>query len=190
MRHSAFTAVLDACVLYPAPLRDFLMRLALTGAYRARWSERIHDEWIRNVLLKFPDRAAMLTRTRLLMNEAIPDCLVDGDEAITQGLILPDPDDLHVVAAAMRCGASVIVTFNLKDFPDAALAAYGIEAQHPDQFVDELFDCDPAAVIEAALKQRASLKQPPMTVDVYLDCLLRQGMARTVKNLVGYRGVI
>lgn len=124
------------------------------------------------------------------MNEAVPNCLIDGNEAIVQGLELPDPDDLHVVAAALHCAASVIVTFNLKDFPATILASYGIEAQHPDQFADDLFHLDPAAVVEAAYKQRAALKHPPMTVEAYLDCLLRQGMTQTVKNLADYRSVL
>lgn len=190
MRHSAFTSVYDACVLYPAPLRDFLVRLALTGAFRARWTERIHDEWIRAVLLRYPDKAEALARTRQLMNNAVPDCLVDGYEAIAQGITLPDPDDVHVLAAAIRCGASVIVTFNLKDFPAEVLAQYGIEAQHPDEFADYLFDLHPAAVVEAASRQRASLKHPPLDVDRYLDNLLRQGLTQTVKNLAGYRSVL
>jgi len=190
MRHSAFTVVYDACVLYPAPLRDFLMRLAVTGAFRARWTERIHEEWTRAVLENHPDRGEALARTRALMNEAVPDCLVDGYEAVAQGIVLPDPGDVHVLAAAIRCGASVIVTFNLKDFPAAVLAPYGIEAQHPDEFTDYLFDLHPAAVVEAASRQRASLKHPPMDVDRYLDNLLRQGLTQTVKNLAGYRSVL
>ena len=96
---------------------------------------------------------------------------------------------LHVLAAAIRCGASVIVTFNLKDFPTNVLAPYGIEAQHPDEFVDYLFDLHPAAVVEAASRQRADLKNPPMGVDRYLDNLLRQGLTQTVKNLAGFRSV-
>lgn len=80
---------------------------------------------MRAVLLKCPDRAEALTRTRQLMNDAVPDCLVDGYEAIAQGITLPDPDDVHVLAAAIRCGASAIVTFNLKDFPAKVLAPHG-----------------------------------------------------------------
>lgn len=190
MRHSTFTAVYDACVLYPAPLRDFLIWLALTGTFRARWTERIHDEWTRAVLRKHPDQTDALARTRQLMNDAVPDCLVDGYEAIAHGIALPDPDDVHVLAAAIRCGASVIVTFNLKDFPEKVLAPYGIEAQHPDEFVDYLFDLHPAAVVEAASRQRANLKHPPMDVDRYLDNLLRQELTQTVKNLMGYRSVL
>lgn len=118
MRHSSFTAVYDACVLYPAPLRDFLMWLGLSGRFRARWSAEIHDEWKRNLLANRPDlNASQLGRTSDLMDNAIPGALVTGHEDLIAGLQLPDPDDRHVLAAAIRCNASVIVTFNEKDFP-------------------------------------------------------------------------
>lgn len=191
MTHSsAFTVVFDACALYPAPLRDFLRQLALTGTFRARWTARIHDEWTRAVLRQRPDLAQALYRTRQLMDRAVPDCLVEGYEPLAAGLVLPDPDDTHVLAAAIRCGASVIVTFNERDFPAEVLALWNIEAQHPDEFADDLFDLHPAAVIEAARRQRASLKSPPMDVERYLDNLLRQGLTRTVRHLAGYRSVL
>ncbi|WP_249192517.1 PIN domain-containing protein [Burkholderia cenocepacia] len=143
MRHSPFTAVYDACVLYPAPLRDFLMWLGLSGRFRARWSQAIHEEWKRNLLINRPDLTRVqVDRTSDLMDRAIPDGLVEGYEALVAGLTLPDPDDRHVLAAAIRCGASVIVTFNERDFPNDLLAPYGIESQHPDEFVDNLLDLD------------------------------------------------
>lgn len=191
MRHtSAFTAVYDACVLYPAPLRDFLIRLALTGTFRARWTARIHDEWTRAVLRSRPELAGALARTRSLMDEAVSDCLVEGYEALAAGIELPDPDDAHVVAAAVRCGANVIVTFNLKDFPRSQLQPLGIDVQHPDEFADYLFDLHPDAVLEAARKQRTSLKAPPVSAERYFDVLLRQGLTRTVRNLSGFKALL
>lgn len=190
MRQSTFTAVYDACVLYPAPLRDLLIRLAQTGTFRARWSDRIHQEWTRAVLRSRPELVDVLPRTVRLMNVAVPDCMVDGYEPLAKGIDLPDPDDAHVVAAAIRCHANVIVTFNLKDFPASALEPWGLEAQHPDEFIDYLFDLHPAAVVEAASRQRASLKNPPISVEQYLDNLLRQGLSQTVKGLAGYRSVL
>ena len=191
MRHSNFTAVYDACVLYPAPLRDFLMWLGLSGRFRARWSPQIHDEWKRSVLR---DRADLtpeqLNRTSDLMDKAIPDALVTGHEALAESLRLPDAGDRHVLAAAIRCGASVIVTFNEKDFPSEALEPFGIEAQHPDLFIDNLFDHDPAAVVTAAQRQRGQLRRPPMSVDAYLDVLLRQGLAQTTQALSSYRAIL
>ena len=124
------------------------------------------------------------------MNLAIPDGLVIGHETLIAGLTLPDADDRHVLAAAIRCNASVIVTFNEKDFPASALAPYGIEAQHPDLFIDNLFDLDQAAVIAAAQRQRAQLKNPPLDVDRYLAVLLRQGLVQTVKALGNYRAIL
>ena len=191
MRQSPFTAVYDACVLYPAPLRDFLMWLGLSGRFRARWSPQIHEEWKRNLLAKRPDLSrGQIDRTSALMDQAIPDGLVTDHEDLVAGLTLPDPGDRHVLAAAIRCSASGIVTFNEKDFPQAVLAPYGIEAQHPDLFVDNLFDLDPAAVVAAAQKQRVQLKHPPLDVDHYLDVLLRQGLVQTVKALSTYRAIL
>lgn len=191
MRHSPFTVIFDACVLYPAPLRDFLMWLGLSGRFRARWSHDIHEEWKRNLLLNRPDLTrAQVDRTSDLMDRAISDGLVDGYEELVAGLTLPDPDDRHVLAAAIRCGASVIVTFNQRDFPADVLASYGVESQHPDEFVENLFDLDAAAVVAAAQRQRAQLKNPPIDVDHYLEILFRQGLVQTVKNLTTYRSIL
>jgi len=148
---ATFTALFDACVLYPAPLRDFLMRLALTDLFRPRWTEQIHDEWIRNLLQNRSDLTAeQLQRTRTLMNSHVRDCVVTGYEPLIDGLTLPDPDDRHVLAAAIRTRASVIVTCNLKDFPQEVLGPLGLEAQHPDEFITHLIDLNPGAVCATA----------------------------------------
>lgn len=191
MRHSPFTVVYDACVLYPAPLRDFLMWLGLSGRFRARWSAQIHDEWKRNLLVNRPDLTQeQLDRTSMLMNHAIPDGLVTDHESLIGGLTLPDADDRHVLAVAIRCNASVIVTFNEKDFPSAVLAPFGVEAQHPDEFIENLFDLDPAAVVAAAQRQRAQLKNPVTSVDRYLEALQRQGLVQSVKLLSTYYAIL
>ncbi|HGM5551150.1 PIN domain-containing protein [Pseudomonas putida] len=191
MRHSPFTAVYDACVLYPAPLRDFLMWLALSGRFRARWTQEIHREWKRNLLKNRTDLTIeQLDRTSELMDRAIPDaCVYDFEDLIT-GLSLPDTNDRHVLAAAIRCGAGVIVTFNLKDFPDTCLAPYGVEAQHPDEFVENLFHLDQAVVIAAAQRQRQQLKLPPIAVEPFLDLLQRQGLVESVRALSAYRAIL
>lgn len=181
---ATFTALYDSCVLYPAPLRDLLMRVALTDLFRARWSDRIHDEWIAAVLDDRPDLTrAQLERTRTLMNAAVRDCLVVGYEHIIDGVVLPDPDDRHVVAAVMHARADVIVSFNLKDFPNASLSAFGLEAQHPDEFLAHLFDLSPLAVCGAANRQRAALRHPPLGVEPFLETLARQGLPETVARL-------
>lgn len=191
MRHSPFTVVCDANTLYPAPLRDFLMRLALTGIYRARWTCQIHAEWKRNLLINRPDLTqAQLDRTSAAMDRAIPDALVTGYEPLCSSLCLPDPDDVHVLAAAIKCNASVIVTFNLKDFPPEVLLPFEVETVHPDDFIADLFDLDRAAVLEAAHAQRISLKRPAHSVSEFLERLVNQGLTQTVKLLSEYEQLI
>lgn len=181
---SNFVAVYDACVLYPAPLRDLLMHLALSGLYRARWTARIHDEWMTALQRQRPDLSReALEWTRRQMDDAVPDCLVCGYEGLEASLTLPDPGDRHVLAAAILCGAGTIVTYNLKDFPDELLAPFGIAAQHPDQFIEHAYDLNPAAVCKAVLDQRASLRNPPKSVEELFDTYLQQGLATTVAAL-------
>jgi hypothetical protein len=102
------TAVLDACVLYPGTLRSFLMYLAVTDLFRARWTNDIHDEWMRNVRKDYPDiTQAQVEHIRDLMNTNVRDCLIDGYESMIPAITLPDPEDRHVLAAAIHCGADV-----------------------------------------------------------------------------------
>lgn len=188
---ATFTALYDACVLYPAPLRDLLMRLALTDLFRARWTDQIHDEWIRNVLKDRPDITPnQLERTRSLMNFHVRDSLVTGYKTLIENLELPDPDDRHVLAAAIRTRASVIVTFNLKDFPADILDPLGMEVQHPDEFISHLIDLNSGAVCVAAKRQRESLKNPPRTVEEFLTTLEQQQLPETVTRLREYSELI
>ncbi|KJV33113.1 PIN domain-containing protein [Pantoea sp. SM3] len=182
---SGYTVVFDACVLYPAPLRSFLMYLAAGGQFRARWSEDIHEEWIRNVLLNRTElNRAQLERVRALMDRHVPDALVTGYQSLIESIRgLPDEDDRHVVAAAIVAQAEGIVTFNLRDFPDEVLSVWNLRAIHPDSFITDLTELDITVVIDAARRQRASLLSPPFTPDEYLDCLLRQQLPETVSRL-------
>ncbi|WGK59852.1 PIN domain-containing protein [Pantoea sp. SS70] len=184
MNHSPYAVVLDACVLYPSILRDVLLRLGLTGLYQPKWTATIQEEWKRNLRTNRPDIAEdQLARTQTLMNKALPDAMVSGFEPLISGITLPDSNDCHVVAAAIRCKAEVIVTMNLKDFPGNLLAEFEIEALHPDEFIMDLFDLNQALVLKAVNAQRASFRQPAMGVTVYLDSLLRQGLPMTVSAL-------
>ena len=167
------------------------MWLALSGRFRARWTTLIHDEWTRSLLKNRPDISRQqLDRTVALMDKAMPDAVVTGHEQLISSLTLPDPDDRHVLAAAIRCNASVIVTFNERDFPAKALEPFGIETQHPDDFVEYLFDLDQAAVVSAAQRQRQQLQHPRVDVEEFLEILRRQGLVGTTKTLATYRSIL
>ena len=186
---SGFTAILDACVLYPAPLRDCFMWLATTGLFQAKWSAQIHEEWIRSVLENRSDLTrAQLERTRDLMDSHAGECSVTGHEDLIGSLSLPDPDDRHVLAAAIVGRADVIVTFNLKDFPTEKLAPYGVEAVHPDEFVCDLIDLDRASVITAIRSERESLKKPRRSASELLETLRGTGLSKAVQTLLPHAG--
>ena len=181
---TGFTALLDANILYPAPMRDIFLQLAADDVFRAKWTADIHREWIDALLRNEPhrDRAA-LERTRDLMDSATRDCLVTGYDGLIAALDLPDPDDCHVLAAAITGRCDVIVTRNLRDFPDAAVMQYGIEVQHPDNFLGNHLDLMPGAFCAAVRKIRSRLVAPPLTVQDYLATLTGQGLVSTAAEL-------
>ena len=184
---ATFTALYDACVLYSPALTDLLMRLAETDLFRARWTDEIHAEWIAALLRDRPDlKRGRLERRRDLMNAHVLDCLVTGYEALVEGLQLPDPNDRHVLAAAIRTKAHVIVTFNLRDFPAEALEPFGLDAQHPDQFIQHLIDLSPGKVCTAVKEQRAALRNPPRSVEELLRTFERNQLPETVSRLREY----
>jgi hypothetical protein len=156
---------------------------------RARWTDAILDECFRSIMEQRPELApAALERTRQLMNSAVPDCRITGFEDLIEGLSLPDPDDRHVLAAAIRVGAQTIVTFNLKDFPPIALCTYGIEALHPDDFVLDLIDLAPFAVCSALTKQAGALRNPPISVEQLLGTLRAVGLLESAAKLRSLMG--
>jgi predicted nucleic acid-binding protein len=178
------SAIIDACVLYSAPVRDLIVRLAQAGLIRARWSDEIHDEWMRNLLKNNPRVSReRLERTRSLMDAAIRDCLVTGYSPLVDSLTLPDPDDRHVLAAAIHAGARLIVTFNLLDFPLQSLAPHGVAARHPDTLFCELLDAAVDDFCAAARVQRLALKNPPLTIEQFLAKLEEVGLPQTAARL-------
>lgn len=185
MMHSgSFTAVLDACVLYPAPLRDYLLNLADVGLYKPKWSDLIMDEWIRNLLQNREDlEEPPLRRTQSIMNEVFPDANVRGFEGLIGSLTLPDSGDNHVLAAAIRCNADVIITSNIKDFPNDQLLPFDIQAQPPDFFVSNLIDLDALKSVQAFQNQVDSLKNPRKTEEEVLETLLKQGLMNSVESI-------
>jgi predicted nucleic acid-binding protein len=181
---SNLTVLYDACVLYPNHLRDVLIQLATTALFRAKWTEQIHDEWIRNILKNRPDiSSAQLQSLKQKINQSVPDCLVEDFDYLIHTLDLPDEDDRHVLAAAIVAKADVIVTINLKDFPASILASHGIVAQHPDDFIADLLDLNPWIVLRAIQTIQTRLKRPPVRFDEYLEILLKQGLSTSVAIL-------
>ena len=178
-----FTVLYDANALYPMSLRDLLVRVGQTTLVRARWTAEIMDEWSRALAARRPDLETRIQRTVQLMNEAIRDVLVTGYQPLIPGLQLPDPGDRHVLAAAIRAGAQTIVTFNLCHFPQEALEPYGIEAQHPDEFVEHLIDLGGRKLIDIVATMAAEKKNPPMTVNDVIGSLAKAGLARSASLL-------
>jgi len=181
---SNYTALLDANVLYPAPLRDLLLQLAITDLFRAKWTADIHREWIEALLRQEPHRdRTKLERTRALMDSHIRDCLVSGYESQIPTLELPDPDDRHVLAAAIVGRCDAIVTQNLRGFPDTALAPYGIDVQHPDDFLCNHLNLAQGLFCGVVRKVRRRLQNPPYTIEQYLDILTGNGLVATAAEL-------
>jgi hypothetical protein len=192
-RTSSFAALFDANVLYSPGLTSLAIDLALTGLYRAKWTARIHDEWVRAVYETLLEQHGQeradqerprLDRRRALMDAAVPDCLVEGYEFIEPTLALPDPGDSHVLAAAIYSKAAVIVTYNLSDFPAELLARHGIEAQHPDDFFRHAASLDLYGVIEAVRKTRERRQNPAYSVqDMLAEMRAAWGLTTTADML-------
>jgi hypothetical protein len=179
-------AIYDVCVLHSAFLRSFLVYLAIQGerlgAFRAKWTGRIHQEWIGSVLRVRPEISrARLNETRRLMDAHVRGCRVKGYQRWEARLALPDLGDRHVLAAALACAANVIVTFNVRDFPEAALRPFGVNVAHPDSFTMGLLAS--GAVVAAAQEQRASMVRPTVSRLEYLEMMRRNLLAETAAAL-------
>ena len=159
------------------------MRLAMTDLFKAHWTDQIHEEWINALLRENKHERDKLERVRQLMDLHVKDAKVMGYEPLVETLQLPDPRDRHVLAAAIRCGADAIVTFNLKDFPLEELTPYGIDLLHPDDFIYYQIDMAPAVCCSAIKKQRLALKNPQIQVDDFLAILQKLQLPQAVSKL-------
>ncbi|MCB1907275.1 MAG: PIN domain-containing protein [Rhodocyclaceae bacterium] len=183
--HSNYTALLDACVLYPIVTCDALLRLASQGLYAPKWSRRIETEWLSNLLVARPELEGKLEYRRGCMREAVPDWEV-SEQAISSlipSLNLPDEKDRHVLAAAIVGHADCIVTANLKDFPDDVLACFGIEAVHPDTFIISQWDLFQVQTIAAFKTMRAGWRRPEATAEDFAAAFDRGGLPATALRL-------
>lgn len=168
-------AICDACVLYPFHLRNILVQVSVDGLYEARWTDAIHDEWMRNLLANNPaippDR---LQHTRLLMEAALPGARVTGFQHHIGSITLPDPDDRHVVAAGIEARASHILTWNLRDFPAAVLERHGLICQTPDSFLTTLYDQAPRLVTASLANARRNLSKSGISAEGFRAMLREQ----------------
>jgi predicted nucleic acid-binding protein len=185
----AFVVVYDANVLHPATLRDVLIRVAQEGLVQAKWTNQILDETFESIVKQHPGLdAGKLARTRELMSGAIRDCLVTGYEPLVDVVSLPDPDDRHVLAAAIKSRAQVIVTSNVRDFPESALESWNVEAKTPDEFLLDQFHLSGPVLYGAIQRVADSWKNPPGTVNDVLDRLERTGLVETAALLRHWKG--
>lgn len=183
--HVRYTALLDACVLYPTTIADVLMSLCVTGLFAAKWTRAIEVEWTRGVERNRPELAGKLGRRIDLMRVAVPDWEVPTDqyEALMPCLKLPDADDVHVLAAAIAGHADCIVTSNLKDFPLEILGTHGIEVIHPDDFIVMQLDIDAVVGLTALKAMRQRMKAPARSPDEFAALLERSELFSTAQRV-------
>lgn len=183
--HARFTALLDACVLFPVSVCDALMSVAALGLYAPKWTARIDEEWTRSLEQKTGKPPGTFSRRRDFMHEAQPDWEVPASawEPLATCLELPDKDDVHVLAAAIVGHADCIVTSNLRDFPPQLLAPFALEAIHPDEFLVAQMDLDQVAVLTAFKAMRARLKNPLYTAERFAEVLERNALVATAQRL-------
>ena len=171
-------ALLDANVLFPFRKRDILLRFHHAGLFRARWTERILDEWTLNLLEQKPHLERSVRSQRQAIREHFAEALVTGYEPLIGTLDLPDADDRHVLAAAIRCDAQFVVTDNLADFPAVILAKFDIEAIDADEFLFRTFDLYPSEALGVLRTLREAYTNPPFTPSEFVRDLTAKGLPR------------
>lgn len=183
--NARYTAILDACVLYSIAQTDALLSLATAGLFSAKWSSRIEEEWMLALVQRRPDLKDRLWVRRDAMRDAVPDWQV-LDEAwspLVESLKLPDPNDRHVLAAALAGHADCIVTANVRDFPQSAVTPYGIEIVHPDRFIVNQWDLEPLVAISSFKRMRARRKRPQSSVEEFATVLEQNELPMTAQRI-------
>lgn len=185
MSHVAdrFVVFLDANVLYPFRMRDALLRFAEAGLFRARWSQDVLYEWKGALLKRKPNLQDSVDSQIRAMNLAFPEACVAGYHQLIEALDLPDPNDRHVLAAAIVADAEHIITENLRDFPQDALDPYDIAAVTADDFLESSFETYTAEAISALRTMRRAYSRPPLTPDEFIFELQSKGLPKTASRL-------
>jgi hypothetical protein len=177
-------AVFDACILYPFHLRNIVVQAAVDRLVEARWTQAIHDEWIRNLRANAPAiPIERLKVTERLMNDALPTALVTGYEELIPKVTLPNPDDRHVAAAAITANATLILTWNLRHFPPTELKKFGLRRMTPDAFLSNLFDKVPHLVIGSLANARRNLSKTRASASDFIGILENQKLVQLARRV-------
>jgi predicted nucleic acid-binding protein len=193
LRADRFTILLDANAIYGALSANILLSLAEAGLFRPRWSAQILEEFERNLAKNLKERGTdpeAAKRKRTSMEQAFPEACVEGFEPLIDGIVLPDPDDRHVVAAAVQTKAAVIVTENLKDFPADVLENLEIEVLTVDEFVADLLDLSGPEGIAALKKMRERFQNPAINAEALVNLIEQRGLAQTADMMRRYVGLL
>ena len=179
MIHSVrFICLLDTNVIYPIWVRDLLLWFAHHDLYTPKWSKHIFDEWFEVMIRNGMSKDEALKRTSIV-NDAFPDALVENYEPLIETLTLPDPRDRHVLAAAIRANANLIVTSNLKHFPKEYISGFGLSAKDADDFFTDIIDLNHEASIKAFRDLVMNKKNPPLDDYQILDVFRKNGLENT-----------
>lgn len=182
IRSKRFTCVLDTCVIYPIEVRDILLWFASYGLYTPKWTPDVFREWndvMERKGIPEPERRKRCGK----MNQAFEFAMVEGYEGLIETLTLPDPNDRHVLAAAITVNANQIVTNNLKHFPAGYLNTFGLVAKSADDFLADIIDLDPQTSVAAFRELVSNRRSPAMDEYAVLDALRRNGLKDTADYL-------
>ncbi|TZF85615.1 PIN domain-containing protein (plasmid) [Pedobacter sp. BS3] len=183
MIHSVrFKAVLDTNVIYPVIIRDLLFWFAHYDLYTPKWSKQIFIEWERVMEEKGVSKEEIQKRVQIA-NKAFPDALVNNYDGLLKNLELPDPDDCHILAAAIKINANVIVTNNLKDFPEEYLDSFGLKVKSADDFLTDIIDLNHEQAVTAFKEMVLHKKNPELDEYQVLDMLRKSGLNDTANYL-------
>lgn len=183
--HPRYTVVIDACVFYGMLKTDILMSLCERGLFAAKWSERIEDEWIRNLSADFPKESAKIHHRRDEMRNSVPDWEIspEGIASIEHCIKIPDPKDRHVLAAAIVGHADCIVTDNVKDFGTNTVSKYGIEVIDTDSFIVSQIDLDEYQSLVALKDMRMRWRNPKATTEEFCAIFEKRQLLSTAQRL-------
>lgn len=189
-RADRFTAIIDTDVLVGALTRNMILSLAEAGIFRPRWSCQTLIEFETVFARAYPNKDVVAAKQRASIERAFPEGVTAVSDTLIEGLTLPDPDDRHVLAAAIMTKASVIVTNNLRDFPQLVLSAYEIEALSADDFIADCIDLGQAEALAALRTMRERLRSPTMDPEALIKRIEQCGLIQTAKILEPWKALI